>query len=116
MDKPVPEKEFDGTVAFKADSSKPNISLVPTKALEEITKAFDYGAKKYSPYNWAKGFTWRRLIDATYRHINAFNGGEDVDPETGLSHIAHAGACIMMLLEHQKRNLGTDDRHKWEKK
>jgi hypothetical protein len=38
--------------------------------------------------------------------------GEDTDPETGLSHLAHAGCCLMFLMEYQRNSWGTDDRLK----
>lgn len=99
--------------ATKHDQNKPPLDLLPTKALEEIALAFDYGAKKYSRYNWCGGFNWSRLIGASMRHLNAFNSGENLDEESKLSHLSHLGACVMMLIEHQKRNLGKDDRYKW---
>jgi hypothetical protein len=46
------------------------------------------------------------------RHIMAFNDGEDKDPESGLSHLAHAACCIMFLLEFEKTHQELDDRFK----
>lgn len=63
-------------------------------------------------WNWAKGFTWSRLIGAALRHLFAFARGEDRDPESGLSHLAHAGCCILFLITHERCKLGTDDRFK----
>lgn len=67
-------------------------------------------------WNWAKGFTWSRLIGAALRHLFAFARGEDRDPESGLSHLAHAGCCILFLITHERCKLGTDDRYKMETK
>ncbi len=44
------------------------------------------------------------------RHIFAWWGGEDKDPETGFSHLAHAGCCLLFLMEFQRNSWGTDDR------
>jgi hypothetical protein len=41
--------------------------------------------------------------------------GEDYDPEWGLSHLAHAGFCIMALLASHLRSIGKDDRNKLDK-
>lgn len=98
--------------AIKHDQNKAPFDLLPSKALEEVAMVFKHGAIKYSPNNWRKGFIWSRLIAASLRHVFSFNSGEDTDPETKLSHIAHATACLLMLLEHQKLNLGKDDRYK----
>ena len=38
-------------------------------------------------------------MDACLRHINLHRRGEEVDPESGLPHLAHAVACLMFLLE-----------------
>jgi hypothetical protein len=40
----------------------------------------------------------------------AYWKGEDNDPETGLSHLAHAMCCVMFLLSYHLRKVGTDDR------
>ena len=44
------------------------------------------------------------------RHIFAWWGGQDKDPETGFSHLAHAGCCLIFLMEYQRNGYGTDDR------
>lgn len=63
-------------------------------------------------HNWRKGFTWGRLSGAALRHLFAWIGGEDKDPESGLSHLAHAGCCVLFALTHELQGLGTDDRFK----
>lgn len=98
----------------KHDSGKVPLELIPTKALEDIAKALDFGAKKYGRWNWTKGFKYTRLIGAAMRHLYAYNAGEDKDPESGLSHLAHCACCIVFLLEHENRKLGQDDRYKWD--
>lgn len=98
----------------KYDQEKIRLELLSTPALLEIAKVLTFGAKKYSDNNWRKGFLWTRLIGAALRHVLSFMGGEDKDPETGFSHIAHAACCLMFLLEHEIKKLGTDDRYKKE--
>jgi len=46
----------------------------------------------------------------------AFNDGEDKDPESGLSHLAHSLCCLMFLLEFEKTHPELDDRYKVTKK
>src|SRR5262245_16333735 len=94
----------------KLDAGKPPLQLLPEMALEEVAKVLDYGARKYSVDNWRRGMQWRRLIGASLRHIFAFSRGEDLDPETGLSHLAHASCMVLFLLEFQLSGAGTDDR------
>ena len=99
----------------KFDQDKPPVQLLSSVALISIAEVLQFGAKKYAPHNWRKGFVWSRLLGAAMRHILAFNDGEDKDPETGLSHLAHAGCCIMFLIEFEKTQKELDDRFKKEK-
>lgn len=106
---PPPPETVSGGI--KHDSGKPRLELLPSEALEEIAKVLTFGAEKYDDWNWAKGFKYSRLLGALLRHVLAFMRGEDKDPETGLSHLAHAGANIVFLLYHIKVGVGEDDRH-----
>lgn len=98
----------------KYDQGKPDYSLIPPVALDEIAAVWTFGQKKYAAFNWAKGFAWRRPIAAALRHIFAWLRGESIDPESGHSHLAHAVCCLMMVIHFQKTNTGTDDRYKGE--
>lgn len=95
----------------KHDQDKPDLSLLPKEFLDEVAKAFMHGEKKYGRYNYLNGMDWHRIIAASMRHISSFNSGEDIDTESGLNHLAHAGACIAMLLTYYAQNLGKDTRH-----
>ena len=96
----------------KHDQEKNPLGLISPVALAKIGQVMRFGAKKYEHHNWRKGFAWQRLIDAALRHINAFNMGLDKDPESGLSHIAHAACMLMFLLEHEETHRDTDNRYK----
>ena len=78
----------------------------------EVAKVMTYGAKKYDKHNWRGGFDWTRLSDASLRHIHQWLEGQDKDPETEISHLAHAVCGLMMLIEHELKELGNDDRYK----
>jgi hypothetical protein len=94
---------------------KPMIGLVPLRAVWEIAKVMTFGAKKYNAFNWKGGIKYMRLINAALRHIIQFSEGEDIDPESGLHHLAHAGCCITMLLEMTMDRPDLDDRYKEDK-
>ena len=100
--------------AVKFDSNKPPMDLIPHEAMVEVAKVLDFGRVKYAADNWRKGFHWRRLAGACLRHVYSWLGGEDKDPESGLSHIAHAICCLMFLMAHITSELGEDDRYKAE--
>jgi Domain of unknown function (DUF5664) len=96
----------------KDDAGKVRMDLLPPEALVQIAQVLTFGANKYAPHNWRGGFAWSRLIGATLRHIWSWIRGEDKDPESGLSHLAHAGCCIMFLLAFEATGKGEDDRYK----
>lgn len=99
-------------VPKKFDTDKVKLDLLPFDSLEEVAKVFTFGANKYGDRNWELGFNYGRIIASTLRHIFAFCRGEDLDPETGLRHLAHAACNVLFLLTFQLRGTGTDDRSK----
>jgi hypothetical protein len=86
--------------------------LLPTAPIRAIAEVLTFGAKKYDAHNWRGGLEYSRLIGAAYRHLSAYNDGEDKDPETGLSHLAHLGCCVLFLLEQEAKGTGQDDRYR----
>lgn len=97
---------------LKYDAGKRPWHLLPPDAIEEVLDVLDYGQKKYQPRGWEAGMDWSRVFSALMRHMWAWWGGEAKDSETGKSHLAHAGCCILFLLSYEKRNKGKDDRPK----
>ncbi len=94
----------------KHDGGRLGLHLLPIDALEAITEILDFGAVKYAPRNWEKGFNWSRLFRATLGHLFAWWMNRGPDPETGKSHLWHAGCCVLFLIAHELRAIGTDDR------
>lgn len=96
----------------KHDQNKPDMSLLSNLALIKVAEVMTYGKRKYSAHNWRGGFVWSRPLAAAVRHLFAYIGGEDKDPETGLSHLAHASCCLMFVLEFEETHKELDDRYK----
>ena len=97
--KSVPDTPVTLKTGVKFDQDKPQWTLVPFKAFDEVVKVLTIGAKKYAPDNWKKVPNARqRYIDAAFRHMSAYAGGEKLDAETGKSHLAHAMCCLLFLL------------------
>lgn len=107
----VEQFKHTGT-ALKFDADKLPLNLLSTEAMNQTAAVLAFGAQKYAAHNWRKGFVWSRPLAAAMRHLTAFNDGEDKDPESGLSHLAHAACCIMFLLEFEKTHPELDDRYK----
>jgi hypothetical protein len=102
---PMPEGAFK-----KDDSGKPTFDLIPWDALASVSRVLEYGSEKYGANNWEKGTEWLRYWNATLRHLTSWLRGEDKDPETGESHLAHAIASLLILLAMVQRGLGKDNR------
>ena len=94
----------------KHDAGKPRIDLIPHEFITQTAEVLTVGANKYGANNWRAGADWSRYFSAMQRHLWAFKSGEDLDPETGLSHLAHAACCLSFLMAYQSRGLGSDDR------
>jgi hypothetical protein len=109
---PQPEDIMAAGTALKFDTDKLPLNLLSTEAMNQTAAVLAFGAQKYAAHNWRKGFAWSRPLAAAMRHLTAFNDGEDKDPESGLSHLAHAACCIMFLLEFEKTHQHLDDRYK----
>lgn len=95
---------------IKHDAGKDPWHLMPWDALQAILAVLVFGAKKYGKYNWENGMSWSRPFDAAQRHLIAWFQGENKDPETGMSHLWHAGTSILFLIAYEIRGVGVDDR------
>ena len=105
----------EGTVivpeeGVKFDSDKIRMELIPPDALEALAKILTDGAKKYGARNWEKGMAWSRAYAALQRHLLAWWGGQDVDPESGHPHLWHVLTNAVFLTSYQIREIGEDDR------
>ena len=89
----------------KYDGEKPRLYLLPPHTLVEVGKVLTFGAAKYDEHNWKKlDNLQNRYTGAALRHIFAHMAGEELDPETGLDHLAHALCCLMFKLEAKLEN------------
>lgn len=102
---------------IKFDGEKIRMDLVPVAPTVESAKVWTFGAVKYGDRNWELGMKWSKPYGALLRHVMmGFWQCEDLDPESGILHLAHARCCIDMLIEYQLKNIGTDDRPKKDNK
>lgn len=81
---------------------KARLSLLPWKALTLVADVLEFGADKYGdPYDWHRGYDYSQKFSSCLRHLTAWWEGEDTDPESGKSHLAHAGCNVLFLLTWQ---------------
>lgn len=104
------ERGKDLTTGGEKELKEERYSLIPPGPLRELARVYGRGAKKYSERNWEKSYPWSWSYDALLRHAQAFWGGEDVDPETGLYHLAQVAWHAFALLEWQRTHPEKDDR------
>jgi hypothetical protein len=112
----TPNNPLPTHTGIKHDSGKPDMSLLSSVALSKVAEVMSYGKQKYTAHNWRGGFAWSRPLAAAARHLYSYIGGEDKDPETGLSHLAHACCCLFFVLEFEETRTDLDDRYKPGKK
>lgn len=89
--------KMDGS-AMRYNTGKMDWSLVDFVSLEPLAEAMMYGADKYERDNWKKGQSVDGLKSSLLRHVFAYIDGEDFDIESGVHHLGHALANIMMTL------------------
>lgn len=89
----------------------PGRSLTPAPVIAEVGLALLEGARKYGAWNYRiAGVRASVYMDACGRHLDSFLEGEDIDPESGLSHITKAIACLVVLRDSMLSGNWTDDR------
>lgn len=86
-------------------------SVWPLRVASEVALALFEGARKYARHNYRiAGVRASVYLDATGRHLAAFWEGEDVDPDSGLSHITKAIASLVVLRDGMMQGNWVDDR------
>ena len=100
----------DPTTGGQKGTKPERFELIPTQALQELARVYGFGAGKYSDWNYLKGYNWSLSVGALQRHLALWALGEEVDEESGLSHLAHVAWHAFTLQTFQLHPLGTDDR------
>lgn len=86
--------------------------VIPQQVLSELGVALLEGALKYGAYNWrVAGVRASVYFDAQVgRHLSAWMEGEDIDPDSGLSHVTKAIAGLVILRDSMIQGNWVDDR------
>lgn len=80
----------------KTDTGKDRLDLLPYAGLASAAKAFEYGLGEYGHNNYQNAKSYRPFLAAAYRHLAKKLDGEDLDKDSGLGHISHSLACLLM--------------------
>lgn len=96
-----------------AGAKKPPMHLLPPNALIETAKAMGHGAAKYGAWNFIETTVCASTyVGALGRHWAAYARSEDIDPDSGLPHLALIAANCFVLLTAQQQGTLRDDRPK----
>jgi len=92
-------------------ATKLPMHLIPGSAKAHMALAFLEGALKYGKYNWrVAGVRASIYLDAMERHLEKWKNGEEVDPLTGVPHLASVMACSAIILDARAVGKLNDDR------
>ena len=94
------------------NDGKADLSLIPLATLAPEPRVWMYGEAKYARFNWMKGMNWSIPLACALRHLAAWQAGEDLDPESGQPHLAHAMCNLRMLTAYAESFPEGDDRFK----
>lgn len=86
------------------------MDLIPVWPLQELSRVYGYGARKYADNNWRLGYDWGLSYAAMLRHITQFWAGESYDQESGVHHMASAAFHAFALMEFDHEGIGKDTR------
>lgn len=90
---------------------KPPLQLIPPAAEVLESEVMALGAKKYGAFNWRTADIKASIyVAAARRHLLQWFDGQDDDTESGISHLAHARACLGILLDALATGHLIDDR------
>ena len=99
-----------------AKGQKPErMDLIPVFPLQELSRVYGYGAKKYDDSNWRLGYDWGLSYAALMRHLTQFWGGESYDQESRVHHLASVAFHAFALMEFDHEGIGKDTRWKSKK-
>lgn len=102
--KPSNPKDILGTM-------KAPLSTVSSPVIAEVGVAMLEGALKYGRHNYrAVGVRASVYYDATIRHLMAWWEGQDIDKDSGMSHITKAITSLIVLRDSMIRGSWEDDR------
>lgn len=109
----TPDPKVDSSsepgAGLKFDGGKPRWSLLMqgcSAALNGVAEVLTFGANKYAAHSWKQVENNKeRYRDAMYRHLNAIERGEVLDPESGLPHWDHVACNALFLSELNKETV-----------
>lgn len=92
-------------------AKKVSLTKLPAVAVAYGNLAMEDGALKYGPYNWrSKKIIASVYVDACKRHLDLWFEGQENASDSKVPNLAHALACISLLIDSQVTGNLQDDR------
>jgi len=109
---PVTVKPAAENPKTAAGARKPALfSVIPTAALVHLGEVMKLGANKYGAFNWRETpVPAETYVDAIGRHLLSWQDGEDLDPESSMSHLAHIMASCAIIIDAMENGMLEDNR------
>lgn len=110
-EQPTPPMDMPENPKAIYGRAKPSLGLFPSAALIECAGVFQSGADKYGLANWRKDpVESMTYVHAALRHIFKWVDGQNYDEESGSHELAHAIACLAILIDADYVDRLIDDR------
>lgn len=94
-------------------ATKPRLSLVTPAGIIYEALAMANGCEKYGAYNFRdKKVQAMIYIEACQRHLLSWLDGEEIAADSGVPHLAHAKACLGILIDALETGNLIDNRPK----
>jgi hypothetical protein len=95
----------------RSSLQKVPLHILPPSLLVYAALAFRDGAGKYGAFNWRK----TKIVGTIYyaaalRHMLAWWDGEELAVDSGVPHLAHALACLAIIIDAYEGGFLDDDR------
>lgn len=110
MDESKGEYRVTSSTGGQKNNKLARFDLIPPQALWDLAEHYGRGAEKYEDHNWTRGYPWSLSIAALHRHLNLFQQGEELDPETGTPHIVAVAWHAFTLMTFRHTHPEFDDR------
>lgn len=109
----VPSMKYpDGNPKTAFGIKKPPLWQTPMTALYMVGAVHMQGALKYGHYNWRKDpVSASTYLNAAMRHISQWMEGEEKASDSKCHHLAHAVACLNIVMDAQVYDTLIDDRN-----
>lgn len=92
-------------------TKKVPMSCLSAPVVMEMALGMMEGARKYGRHNYrVAGVRASVYYDAAMRHLMAYWEGQDIDPDSGISHVSKAMSALHVLRDAQLNGMCSDDR------